>query len=266
MIELTVVGCSGSSSGPESPASCYLVQAPWQGRTFSLLLDLGPGAFGALYRYLDPATVDAIALSHLHPDHCLDVCGFYVAARYSPTSPWPRIPLFGPTGTLARLARAYEVADPVGAPSETGGLTDQLMASDWAPEQPLGPFSLRTVGVRHPVDAYAIRVTETGTGANLTYTGDTGPSPELITLASATDLLLSEAAFAVPDADVELADGVHLTGAQAGEHAESAGAAALMITHVPPWHDAEATAAAAARCFGGDTLLARTGTRWTIGR
>lgn len=265
MIALTVVGCSGSTSGPESPASCYLVQAPWQGGTFSLLLDLGPGSFGALYRYLDPASVDAIALSHLHADHCLDACAFYVAARYSPTAPWPRIPLLGPAGTLARLARAHEVDDPTGAPSESGGLSDHLAAADWAPEQTLGPFSLHAVAVRHPVDAYAVRVTETSTGANLTYTGDTGPSPELITLATGTDLLLSEAAYAVPDDDAELVDGVHLTGVQAGEHAEAAGAAALMITHVPPWHDAEATAAAASRHFGGDTLVARTGTRWSIG-
>lgn len=265
MIELTVVGCSGSTSGPESPASCYLVQAPWQGRTFSLLLDLGPGAFGALYRYLDPATVDALALSHLHPDHCLDVCGFYVAARYSSTAPWPRIPLLGPAGTLDRLTRAYEVHDPTGAPSETGGLGDQLAAADWRAEQALGPFALRTVAVQHPVDAYAVRVTENVSGANLTYTGDTGPSAELVTLATGSDLLLSEAAFAVPDDDTELPADVHLTGAQAGQHAEAAGAAVLMITHVPPWCDAEVTLAAAAQHFGGDTLLARTGTRWSIG-
>jgi ribonuclease BN (tRNA processing enzyme) len=60
--------------GPESAASCYLVQAPFQGRTFSLILDLGLGAVGSLHRYLDPGKVDAFALSHLHPDHCLDLC------------------------------------------------------------------------------------------------------------------------------------------------------------------------------------------------
>ncbi|MFP5282698.1 MAG: MBL fold metallo-hydrolase, partial [Actinomycetes bacterium] len=108
-MELTVVGCSGSVSGPTSPASAYLISAPYEGRAFSLLLDLGPGAFGALWNYLDPAEVDAVGLSHLHPDHCLDLCAFYVAARYSPSAPWPQIPLYGPPGSLARLARAYEV-------------------------------------------------------------------------------------------------------------------------------------------------------------
>ena len=109
-MQLTIVGASGSVSGPVSPASSYLVQAPHEGRTFSLLLDLGPGSFGALYRYLDPAEVDAVALSHLHPDHCVDLCGLYVAGRYAPTAPWRRIPVYGPVGTPERLQRAYEVS------------------------------------------------------------------------------------------------------------------------------------------------------------
>ena len=108
-MQLTIVGASGSVSGPVSPASSYLVQAPHEGRMFSLLLDLGPGSFGALYRYLDPSDVDAVALSHLHPDHCVDLCGLYVAGRYAPSAPWRRIPVYGPVGTPERLQRAYEV-------------------------------------------------------------------------------------------------------------------------------------------------------------
>src|SRR5690606_40786747 len=96
IMRLTVVGCSGSGSGPESPASCYLVQAEHEGRTFSVLLDLGPGAFGALYRHLDPAEVDAVLFSHLHPDHCLDLCALYVGANYSVTAPWSPAAVHGP--------------------------------------------------------------------------------------------------------------------------------------------------------------------------
>ena len=102
MMKLTIVGCSGSLSGPDSAASSYLVQAPYQDRTFSLLLDIGPGAMGALYRYLDPRELDAIALSHLHADHCLDLCGYYVAACYSPSAPWPITIASSPTAAAAR--------------------------------------------------------------------------------------------------------------------------------------------------------------------
>ena len=100
------MGCSGSTSGPSSAASSYLLRAPHRGRTFSLVLDLGPGAAGALYRYLDPRELDAVGLSHLHPDHCLDLCALYVGARYSPTAPWPSIPVLGPPGTRERLVAA----------------------------------------------------------------------------------------------------------------------------------------------------------------
>ena len=77
-MKVTVVGCSGSFPGPDSAASCYLLEAPYDGRTFRLLLDLGSGALGPLQRYADLESIDAVALSHLHADHCLDLCSFYV--------------------------------------------------------------------------------------------------------------------------------------------------------------------------------------------
>jgi len=105
-MRLTIVGCSGSLAGPLSPASCYLVQADQDGRTWNLVLDLGNGALGALQRHVDPTTVDAVVLSHLHADHCLDLCGLYVAQKYSPAVlARSRIPVYGP----AARARGWPV-------------------------------------------------------------------------------------------------------------------------------------------------------------
>ena len=86
-MRLTVVGCAGSFAGPDSAASCYLVVAPFEGRTYRLLIDLGSGAFGPLQRHTTLRAIDAVGLSHLHPDHCLDLCGLYVALRYDPAGP-----------------------------------------------------------------------------------------------------------------------------------------------------------------------------------
>src|SRR3712207_1146197 len=101
---LTVLGCAGSVPAPESPASGYLVRA---GNT-SVVLDLGNGTFGALQRYLDPFTIDALVLSHLHPDHCADVSALTVYRRYHPH---PRfndpLPLYGPPDAAERLVAAY---------------------------------------------------------------------------------------------------------------------------------------------------------------
>ncbi|HEX3199345.1 MAG TPA: MBL fold metallo-hydrolase, partial [Propionibacteriaceae bacterium] len=213
-MKLTIVGCSGSLSGPDSPASSYLLQAPYDNRTFSLLLDCGPGAMGALYRYLDPREIDAIALSHLHADHCLDLCGYHVAACYSPNAPWPRRPVYAPANAAARLARAYEVTGNNGEISESGpSIAEHFDWRTWQPSQRIGPFTVRTARVEHPVEAYAIRVQEDVPGGSaLVYSGDTGPSEPLVQLAKGVDLLLVESAFLD---DPDNPPGMHLSGAQA---------------------------------------------------
>ena len=268
-MDLTVVGCSGSTSGPASPASCYLVQAPYEGHTFSLVLDLGPGSFGALQRYVDPSAVDAYALSHLHPDHCLDLTGAYVAGRYSATAPWRRPPVHAPAGAAERLARAYEVPLPTGSHGEGGvGIGEWFDFRTWAPEQRVGPFRVATARVDHPVEAYAVRVTEAvDDGGSLVFSGDTGPCGALVELARGedgrgVDLLLVEAAFLDgPD----LPSGVHLTGPQAARVGEQAGVGQVLLTHIPPWHDPERVLTEATPHFSGPTSLAVTGGVWTIG-
>lgn len=259
-MQLTIVGSSGSVSGPSSPASSYLVQAPYEGRTFSLLLDLGPGSFGALYRYLDPADLDAVALSHLHPDHCADLSGLYVAGRYAPTAPWDRIPVYGPTGTPERVARAYEVD---GAAEPGLSIAEWFDHRVWQPEQTIGPFRVATTRVAHPVEAYAIKVIEIGGGrGSLVFTGDTGPTPALAELARGVDVLLSEAAFL---AGHDNPPDLHLTGADAAAVAEQAGVELLVLTHIPPWHDPERVLAEARRVRRGPIELANPGLRWTVG-
>src|SRR5439155_7662213 len=71
-VKLTVVGCSGSFPGPDGPASCYLLEQDG----VRVLLDLGSGALGSLSRHVDLDAVDAVVLSHLHADHCLDACPY----------------------------------------------------------------------------------------------------------------------------------------------------------------------------------------------
>ncbi|WP_235737832.1 MBL fold metallo-hydrolase [Nocardioides alcanivorans] len=88
-MKLTVVGCSGSYPGPDSPASCYLLEEEFAGRTWRVLLDLGSGALGSLHNFVDPLAIDGVFLSHLHADHCLDLCGYYVLRRYHPSGHAP---------------------------------------------------------------------------------------------------------------------------------------------------------------------------------
>src|SRR5689334_13689436 len=97
-MKLTIVGCAGSYPGPDSSASCYLLEAEQDGRTWRLVIDLGNGALGQLQRYCDPRDVDAIAISHLHPDHCIDMASFAVLAKYHPHGAYRKVPVFAPRG------------------------------------------------------------------------------------------------------------------------------------------------------------------------
>ena len=107
-MRLTIIGCSGSMSGPQSSASSYLVQADGVDadgalRTYSIVLDLGPGSMGQLLRHLDPAELDAIAISHCHADHMVDLVGMHVYRRWLPTGALGPVACLGPSELLKRL-------------------------------------------------------------------------------------------------------------------------------------------------------------------
>jgi ribonuclease BN (tRNA processing enzyme) len=246
-VRLTVVGCSGSGPGPDSPASCYLVEHDG----YSLLLDLGSGAFGALLGLADPARIDAVYLSHLHADHCLDVATFIVWHRYSGRSSGKPMPLYAPVGAERRLALAYD-AD--GSPIED--VFDVVAIG--AGEFDLGPFAVTTARTAHPVECYAVRLT--AGGRSLVYTADTGPCPTVVALAAGADVLLAEASH--PEGP-GLPPDLHLTGREAGEHAAAAGVGRLLLTHVPPWVDPQAQLAAAREAFPSAESV-RPGARYDI--
>ena len=253
-MKLTVVGCAGSYPGPNSAASCYLVQAPHGGRLFSLVLDMGNGALGALQRYVRLEDIDTVALSHLHVDHCIDLLSFYVFRTYSPQGLLDALPVLGPQRTAERIARAADVAD-------QQRLSHAFDFADWQVDEPVqcGPFTLTAVPVVHPVEAYAIRIEHEG--RVLVYSGDTGPCAQLVTAAGGADLLLCEASFL--DGDDNPPD-LHLTGREAGEHATAAGVRRLVLTHVPAWHDAATVHAQADSVFDGELSMAEPGASYEV--
>jgi len=243
-MRLTVVGCAGSFPGPDSPASCYLVEHEGH----SVVLDLGNGAFGPLQRHTDVYSVDAVVLSHLHADHCLDLTSYYVARKYHPDGPKPSIPVLGPTGTSDRMARAYDLA-------HTPGMAGEFEFRDHLTETEIGPFRITTARVNHPVEAYATRV-EAG-GRSLVFSGDTGVTDALVELSRGVDLALFEASFLsrYPNLPPDL----HLTAAQAADHAQRAGVGRLVLTHLVPWTSQDETLAEGTAAYDGDLALATPG-------
>ena len=253
-MRLTVVGCSGSFPGPDSPASSYLVEADAGGRTWRILLDLGSGALGRLQAVTDPLAVDAVFLSHLHPDHWFDMSGYYVLRKYHPAGPQPRIPVYGPNGTAEQMARSY------GLP-ENPGMSEEFDVRRYDGDGPVtvGPFTVEVTRVKHPVEAYAIKVSEGR--RSLVYSGDTGFCEALVELARDTDLLLAEASFREGD---DNPPDLHMTGREAAETAVRAGARRLVLTHVPPWHERESALAEAVPVYDGPLELARCGATYHL--
>ncbi|MER8185487.1 MBL fold metallo-hydrolase [Kitasatospora sp. NPDC094015] len=243
-MKLTVVGCSGSFPSADSPCSSYLVEADG----FRAVLDLGNGALGALQNYCGLYEVDAVLLSHLHADHCVDLCAYWVARNYRVEGCPEPLPVYGPAGTPERLARAYDMPE---EPGMTEVFEFRTLKSG---SFELGPLRITAVQVNHPVEAYAFRI-EHG-GHAVVYSGDTGESPELVELAAGADLFLCEAAY-TDGKDTYQA--VHLNGREAGEHATAAGVGHLVLTHIPPWTDAQRNLRDARAAFAGPVDLARPG-------
>ena len=255
-MDVTIIGCSGSFAGPDSPASCYLVQAEHEDRTWSIALDLGNGSLGALQRHITPYAVDAVLLSHLHVDHCIDLCGLYVMMKYVPGGPGRGpVPTWGPPGTGAHLARAYgdvDSEDLVGAFAFT-----ELRDRD---SFRVGPFEITPFRVRHPVEAFGFRVE--ALGRVLAYTGDTDTCEALETLMAGADLVLADSAFVDGRDTVR---GIHLSGSRAAAAAVAAGGVdRLMLTHMPAWNDPEVCRAQASAVWPGEVELAKPGATYAV--
>lgn len=271
-MKLTIIGASGSFPGPGSPASCYLVTAEGPDRegtgtrTWRILMDLGNGALGTLQRYMALEDLDAVLVSHLHPDHCMDLCGLHVAIRWNPYG-WNgvHVPVYGPAATAERMATAYGL-------EQDPGMTEEFDFKHWQAHQPvrIGPFTVTPYPVRHPIDeAYALRVEVDAPGADgrtvhkvLTYSGDTDSCDGLVEAARDADLFLCEAAF--QEGRDDGIDGVHLTGKRAGQAAADAGARRLLLTHLPVWTDPLAASIEARQTYPGDLAVAVSGVTYRI--
>jgi ribonuclease BN (tRNA processing enzyme) len=242
-MRLTVIGCAGSFPGPDSPASCYLLEA----EGFRLVLDLGNGSLGVLQRYAELFGIDAICLSHLHVDHCVDLSSYWVVRQYNAAGPRPPIPVYGPRNTAERVA-GFGGED---LPAVQARFTFHALE---AAATEIGPFRVTTDRMNHPVETFGFRVEHNGW--RLAYSADTGETEALVRLAQDVDLLLCEASFLDGPG---LRPDLHLTARQAAEHATRAGVGELVLTHLVPWNDRARSLEEASPAYRGQLSLATSG-------
>lgn len=238
---LTVLGGSGGIPAEGVPCSGYLVEHDG----FRLLVDPGYGSAVALLRHCRAVDVDAVYVSHGHPDHCADLNPL-LRMRVLGRDSAPPLPIYCPTGALANVLAL-----------EPGPMLDHAYAlHEFGPDDkfPIDTFGVETRSLPHFVQNAGARFTVGS--RSLTYTGDCGrPSGALIELASGTDLLLAEATYLddVPDEHWG-----HLNdAASVGQIAKKTGARRLMLTHLWPGANHDDARRVASHEFGGRIDVAR---------
>lgn len=246
-----VLGGCGAFPEPGRACSGFLVE--WDG--FRLVLDLGYATLPRLLRHCADrpaadgsggggagagAVVDAVVVTHEHPDHCVDLHGLFRVLYYGGAT--GKVPLYCPPGVLTRLGALEPEVD----------LTEVFDVHPLPGRYRVGPFELTGVPLPHYVPNAGVRLE--ADGVVLAYTGDTGPDPALADLGRDADLYIVEATDRV--GETEQACRNLLTSAEAGLWASRAGARRLMLTHFWPGNDRAAAVTAARAEFAGEVLTA----------
>jgi ribonuclease BN (tRNA processing enzyme) len=242
-MKITVLGGCGAWPAAGQACSGYLVEHD----SFRLLMDPGYATLPRLLQVTTAEQVDAVIVSHGHPDHCADLHPL-LRARTLRDDPAPPLPVHTvPEGVTKVLAL-----------DRPGMLDDAYRLHEFAPGDRLsiGPFDIATWLLPHFVPNAGMRLT--AGGRTLAYTGDTGPSPDVVDLARDVDLFLAEATFA----DEVPADsaGFLSSARHAGENAARANVEQLLLTHLMPGSDPSTAHAAARRVYGGKVTVVQPGT------
>jgi ribonuclease BN (tRNA processing enzyme) len=238
MSSLTVLGSCGAWPEPGRACAGFLLE--YDG--FKVVLDLGYAALPQLLKYCPEGEVDAVVVTHQHPDHCVDVSAlarvrYYLAPEAAP------IPLYCPPGVLDVLRALEPRPDPATV----------FDVQDLATTKEIGPFQLESVLLPHYVTNLGVRLS--APDLTIAYTGDSGPSPELSRLAAGADLHISDATLQGDSPTTAPRYVMTATEAATG----ALGAERLLLTHFWPGSDRALSVAEAQRVFPGEVIAAEEG-------
>lgn len=238
MRTLTVLGSCGAWPEPGRACAGYLLE--YDG--FKVVLDLGYAALPNLLKHCPDGAVDAVIVTHQHPDHCVDVSALARVRHYRASDAAP-IPLYCPPAVLDVLRALEPRPDPATV----------FDVRDLASARKVGPFMLETVLLPHYVTNLGVRLS--APGVTVAYTGDSGPSPGLTALAQDADLYISDATLQGPSPTTTPRYVMTATEAAAG----AAGAKRLLLTHFWPGSNRAVSVAEARQVFDGDVITAEEG-------
>ena len=243
-LSITVLGSSGSYASVDNPCTGYLVQS----EQASVLLDAGPGTLGPLQQAIDLRELDAIVLTHCHPDHWLELPVIRnVFSYFVDRSP---VAVYG----TAETKTMYDAIVIGGADDAMAWATVDATSSLTIGDQAWS-FALAD----HPVETLAPTVVSGG--KRFVFTSDSGPGWKFDSTAGPIDLALMDASHL---SDYENLDIPHMSARQAGERARAAEVKRLVITHLVPGSEAAAHRAEAEAAYGGPVDVALSGDTFTL--
>jgi ribonuclease BN (tRNA processing enzyme) len=246
--ELVVLGAGPAyTDRPGAVGAAYLLRHG----TDVLLLDLGQGAFTNLAATIEPSTLAAIAISHLHPDHFIDLVSLRHYLRYE-FHPPRRVAVIAPAGLTDRLDALH---------AHAGFTAESLDVTDLRPGvRAAGGFTLEAVRVQHTDDSHAFRVS-IGAGAGLVYSGDCGAADDLRPLIRPGDTLLAEATYG---ADPVTPGSNHLNAMDVARLAAQTSVGRVLLTHVLIHRDRPRAVAAAEALVSVPVEIVDPGDRFAI--
>lgn len=240
-MRVTVLGSAASHAAQGQACAGHLVEC----HDTQVLFDCGNGVLANLYRVADPLGIDAVFVTHNHPDHYVDLYSMQSMLRYAPDGPAPAIPLFMPESLFERMQLLL---------SERGALEFReafiFRPLEHGTAVSVGCLTVTPLLVDHTEPTFAL-VAECG-GRRFSYTSDTAPGPRAQAAAAGADLLIAEATLPEQWADAS----PHLTARQAGELGREAGVGQLVLAHVWPSNDREAMRREADEAFGRPVTIA----------
>ncbi len=259
-MRITVLGKSPAWADAGGACSGYLIE---DGET-TVLLDCGNGVFGKLREHVDYTDLDAVVISHVHADHCIDLIPYAYALLLTPRQ--QPVPVAGHPGT-DDPARPRLIVPPgarqvlrtvVGAWGDEELIEQAFVVEDYDSESTveIGSLKVRFAEVPHLILTHAVEFTSSHGEGRFTFGADSRPCEEIVEFARDTDLLFLEATLPRPERT-----GIrgHLTPGEAGDHAKRAGARRLVLTHVSDELDAAWVREQGAAGFGSDVEVARAG-------
>lgn len=241
-MKLTILGSAPAwSERPGHPSSSYLVEHDGA----ALILDLGQGSLSSLFTHRDPSSVTAIAISHMHGDHHVDLIPLRNLLFYHYGEP-RRVGLHIPD----ELRRRYDVF------MGEDGFLDILPGPQLVEgTRQIGPFTLQAHPVTHSTHSYAFRVSlaESAGAAGLVYSGDCGRAQDLLPLIQEGDTLLCEAFWSTQE---PIPGANHLAATEAADVAVRGHASQLILTHILEAYGPEKALEAASKVYPGPARLA----------